>query len=155
MTTPHKHAVLIKQWADGAAIQRFADSYDVGVVDGWVDVPNPGWSTHCEYRVKPVPHKWQKEMDAYASGKTVQYRNGDATTQWMDVNPPAKLNWFTFDRHAYRIKPDRVELFTKAWIQPDNRNGYIDHPNIHHASTDNLKLTFEDGVLVGATILKG
>lgn len=51
MTTPHKHAALIKQWADGATIQYRAQ------VAEWTDcIRNiPAWSTKHEYRVKPEP----------------------------------------------------------------------------------------------------
>lgn len=46
---PHKHAELIKQWADGASIQ-------IKMPDGWRDVNGlPWWSTQCDYRVKPEP----------------------------------------------------------------------------------------------------
>lgn len=43
---PHKHAELIKAWADGAEIQiknSFGD---------WV-ATDPLWSEHYEYRIKP------------------------------------------------------------------------------------------------------
>jgi hypothetical protein len=48
--TPHKHAALIKAWADGAEIQfRRGDS--------WYDIQPAGippiWSLSTEYRIKP------------------------------------------------------------------------------------------------------
>ena len=44
---PHKHAAVIKAWADGAEIQsRCGDS-------GWVDCSAPHWYGASEYRVKP------------------------------------------------------------------------------------------------------
>lgn len=47
--TPHRHAELIKAWADGAKIQQ-----QVG--NCWHDIPGtPGWSTQCDYRIKPEP----------------------------------------------------------------------------------------------------
>ena len=50
MKTPHKHAATIKAWADGAEIQlRCRDG-------SWVTCGTPpGWSTQCDYRVKPEP----------------------------------------------------------------------------------------------------
>lgn len=52
MGTPHKHAEVIKAWADGAEIQfkRIVDPQR-----GWEDcVPNsPNWYSNYEYRVKP------------------------------------------------------------------------------------------------------
>ena len=44
---PHKHAELIKAWADGAEIQAKLE-------DGsWGDSLNPCWFIHSEYRIKP------------------------------------------------------------------------------------------------------
>ena len=49
---PHKHAELIKQWADGATIQ-----YKRKTNDEWVDVlsNDPAWAIELTYRVKPEP----------------------------------------------------------------------------------------------------
>jgi hypothetical protein len=50
MKTPHKHAELIKAWADGAEIQvRLSSS------GGWGDCHDPYWSDHVEYRIKSEP----------------------------------------------------------------------------------------------------
>ena len=53
---PHKHAELIKKWADGAVIQ-------VKTLSGtWVDAcdNNPFWEPNHEYRVKPtLVKKWK------------------------------------------------------------------------------------------------
>lgn len=48
---PHKHAELIKAWADGAEIQ--AKVY--GTLDTWNDVINPNWFDNRIYRIKPEP----------------------------------------------------------------------------------------------------
>lgn len=45
---PHKHAELIKAWADGAEIQ-------INSATGWIDLEFPGWGADCEYRIKPEP----------------------------------------------------------------------------------------------------
>ena len=42
----HKHADLIKAWADGAVIQYLSDNI-------WIDVENPMWQWEQEYRIKP------------------------------------------------------------------------------------------------------
>lgn len=48
---PHKHAEIIKAWADGAEIDvRYPNEGNL-----WRDCPNPLWSTAHEYRVKPIP----------------------------------------------------------------------------------------------------
>lgn len=52
MNKPHKHAELIKAWADGAEIQyKFDDS------DFWEDVQNPTWIDEFQYRIKPEEEK--------------------------------------------------------------------------------------------------
>lgn len=45
---PHKHAELIKAWADGATIE----CNDCGV---WFYANNPTWQEDREYRIKPEP----------------------------------------------------------------------------------------------------
>ena len=47
--TPHKHADLIKAWADGATIQVQL------VKDKWETISQPIWTAHVEYRIKPEP----------------------------------------------------------------------------------------------------
>lgn len=56
MKTPHKHAELIKAWADGAEIQsRFVVINDTNEGHVWVDTPNPAWDFEKIYRIKPEP----------------------------------------------------------------------------------------------------
>ena len=43
---PHKHAELIKAWADGAEIEIWNDY-------AWIYAPFPAWSPNREYRIKP------------------------------------------------------------------------------------------------------
>lgn len=48
---PHKHAELIKAWADGAEIEIYS-SYD----NEWIrysEGENPSWGENYEYRIKP------------------------------------------------------------------------------------------------------
>jgi hypothetical protein len=47
--TPHKHAAIIKAWADGAEIEsRTSDRSD------WIACHTPRWHLEVEYRVKPA-----------------------------------------------------------------------------------------------------
>ncbi len=52
MNTPHKHAALIKAWADGAQIQILVDGR-------WQDCTRdgiaPSWYPAYIYRIKPKP----------------------------------------------------------------------------------------------------
>lgn len=50
MGTPHKHAALIKAWADGVEIQALVRG-DGGCK--WMDVNTPIWRERDEFRVKP------------------------------------------------------------------------------------------------------
>ena len=50
MKTPHKHAELIKAWADGADIEH---QHYVG--DSWADSHNPGWFDNVLYRLRTTP----------------------------------------------------------------------------------------------------
>lgn len=45
---PHKHAELIKLWADGAEIE----CKDCGI---WYNATHPRWQEDMEYRIKPEP----------------------------------------------------------------------------------------------------
>jgi hypothetical protein len=46
---PHKHAELIKAWADGATIQvKYTDDPQY-----WIDKDNPAWHPNDQYRIKP------------------------------------------------------------------------------------------------------
>lgn len=48
MKTPHKHAALIKAWADGAEIESME-------CNGWRTSKTPMWFSEIEYRIKPEP----------------------------------------------------------------------------------------------------
>lgn len=45
---PHKHAELIKAWADGAEIQC-----KILGTEGWANIDLPAWSEGLAYRIKP------------------------------------------------------------------------------------------------------
>ena len=58
MGKPHKHAELIKAWADGAEIEcRWANNFDENVWSDWVVLETFDWyeSPFYEYRIKPEP----------------------------------------------------------------------------------------------------
>lgn len=44
----HKHAALIKQWADGAEIEFFNST-----TQKWLPCPVPSWEEDLTYRIKP------------------------------------------------------------------------------------------------------
>ena len=51
MKTPHKHADLIKAWADGAEIEFRWN----GGRDDWKRITAPRWDQEGDYRIKPEP----------------------------------------------------------------------------------------------------
>ena len=60
----HKHAELIKKWADGAKIQiKYSEN------DDWKDV-DPTWIEHFEYRIKP------EEKNDFAVSACVKFKLG-------------------------------------------------------------------------------
>jgi len=50
MKTPHKHAELIKAWADGAEIEYFSKT-----TLEWCIITVPTWADNAEFRIKPEP----------------------------------------------------------------------------------------------------
>lgn len=89
-TTPHKHAEIIKAWADGAAIEcrNPADAT-------WTDTANPLWAAHREYRIKPEPLVLEE---------TIGYggKFGMCFTESRWEGPPSKMR-FTVDRTTRTI----------------------------------------------------
>ena len=70
---PHKHAEVIKAYADGAVIQ-------INSINGWEDLYNPAFYPMYEYRIKPRIF----EEDAYypailecGGDKVVAYYDGE------------------------------------------------------------------------------
>jgi hypothetical protein len=50
--TPHKHAAIIKAWADGAQVQTRMNGMPEST---WSDIDSPAWhSDYFEYRIKPT-----------------------------------------------------------------------------------------------------
>lgn len=62
MNIPHKHAAVIKAWADGAIVQinyRDPDS-------NWYDIKQPTWDIKHGYRIKP--EKKEGWLNIYSNG---------------------------------------------------------------------------------------
>lgn len=72
MPTPHKHAEVIKAWADGAEIE-YEDC-------GWHDcTKSTVWDEETEYRIKPEPAapKWPQTTMAEDSILSAWYNGND------------------------------------------------------------------------------
>lgn len=96
--TPHKHAEVIKAWADGATIQVFSSD----ILDNeWIDCPNPGWSFSCFYRVKKAAKmKWFRVSLLENGTLTVNSSNLELTVS----DRPDFIRWLT-DRIEYEVTP--------------------------------------------------
>lgn len=92
MKTPHKHADLIKAWADGAEIQAKSDNV-------WLDCRHPEWWPNSEYRIKPEP---RPDTIAYPS-VAISYEENEKL-QWY-VKHKLKL---TFDGETGELKAAEV-----------------------------------------------
>jgi hypothetical protein len=84
---PHKHAALIKAWADGATIQykNQTPPYD------WNDAVAPKWFSAAEYRIKPEP-----KPDYYVSLRLIHLEGGGfILSQSKPDNFVATFDWET------------------------------------------------------------
>ena len=152
MNKPHVHAEVIKAWADGAEIEYFSS-----IPKQWRPVIHPSWDPRMLYRVKPQPHKWQKEIDAYAAGKTIQCRWLDENTPvWREI--PLKPFFFTDEPDLeYRVKPEPVVKCGNVY-DTDEISLHAEERWYHNKNAPRyagaIKLTFEDEKLVKAEVLK-
>ena len=92
MKTPHKHAELIKAWADGAEIEYW------GVYDNrWFDATCPDWNPDVKYRVKPEPKPDVVDVVRLSYSAFVH----------IDYDDPANLR-LTFDGETGKLKKAEV-----------------------------------------------
>ena len=95
MGKPHKHAELIKLWADGAEIQwRWGH-----INDEWETTTTPHWQSDCEFRIKPQP-----KPDYVVYPSVANSWEGNEKTQWF-VKNHLKL---IFDGETGKLKSAEV-----------------------------------------------
>lgn len=79
---PHKHAVVIKAWADGAKIEYR------NKLGGWEHTVTPCWNENSTYRIKPEEKSYgQVAYNAFV---------GDDGSSWMicqKKNPKWAAEW--------------------------------------------------------------
>ena len=95
---PHKHAELIKAWADGAEIQyKYTDDDDE-----WVDAPHSilCWSDTYEYRIKP-----ETKPDVVKYGLVMPNETATPFTNDYQKHDNLKL---TFDGETGELKSAEV-----------------------------------------------
>ena len=108
---PHKHAELIKAWADGAEIEVKGQFTDY---NWWTLQPDyvPSWSEKNEYRIKPEP---KPDVVLYADvssclphlGKQFYANISCAYSSLPSLSNPANLK-LTFDGETGELKSAEV-----------------------------------------------
>lgn len=106
---PHKHAELIKAWADGAEIQ---DRYKFGYRywTDWADNDEPTWQFDHEYRIKPEP---KPDVVMYMGFELNQESSGEyvitTTIPWASNKPKTSSNLkLIFDGETGKLKDAEV-----------------------------------------------
>ena len=100
--TPHKHAELIKAWADGAEIEQQVPNR-LGGLGGWQPF-NGDWEklpAYYEYRIKPNPKP--DVVEQYVAKKDSKYGCVRIAEHWEKEN--LKL---TFDGETGKLKAAKV-----------------------------------------------
>ena len=110
MKQPHKHAEIIKAWADGVEVEfRFKDG-----MTGWSDwkpvesdgkfLTDPWW----DYRIKPKPD-FNQTMDVYMN-KMYKHFPNDFTKQRLMIKEFALLGTMNlmFDGNTGKLKSAEV-----------------------------------------------
>jgi len=98
MKNPHKHAELIKAWADGAEIE-------IKFYDGWRECRPIDWNENAEFRIKPEPKPdfvYYGKLDEPVRGG---YSLGSCFTTYHAAGDKVKL---TFDGETGKLKSAEV-----------------------------------------------
>ena len=100
MKMPHKHAELIKAWADGAEIQYF---------DGgeWWDTDGPSWAEEHTYRIKPEP-KHDKVYYGAFDIEDVRFGRRIIDSCFTSLEDSADHIKITFDGETGKLKSAEV-----------------------------------------------
>lgn len=74
---PHKHAELIKEWANGAEIETFSKRTKC-----WITAKKPTWDVRSEYRIKPRFLFAEKQVVILQDTGLLVFRSGDPNTRF-------------------------------------------------------------------------
>jgi hypothetical protein len=103
MNKPHKHAEVIKAWADGAEIEYLETM--TSKEPYWANAPMPKWSEETMYRVKQTP-----KPDTQYWLRTYEHSGGSIFTPHL-LSPtevqPANIK-LTFDGETGKLKSAEV-----------------------------------------------
>lgn len=88
MAQRHKHAEVIKAWADGEKIQ-YHDTKE------WVDCPvNPSFSAWIDYRVKPETLRYRVALLKHTSGYSITSTDDQGLVAFYQ-GAPSFVRWLT------------------------------------------------------------
>lgn len=91
MRTPHKHADVIKAWADGAQIQ-FRSEYS----NGWEDcIHDPIWYDDTKYRVKPDVKYRVGVIKHHTTGGEIPFLVSNSNMEGAYENSVFFIRWIT------------------------------------------------------------
>jgi len=96
MGTPHKHAEIIKAWADGAIVQYS------GIAGQWITLNDPYFSAEGAYRIKPEP---KPDVSFYAR---LELDNLPKRVKVMMPDPSLHNVKLTFDGETGALKAAEV-----------------------------------------------
>jgi hypothetical protein len=165
---PHKHQDLIDAFRSGAT------DIEMKMPSGmWVNCTGSFLWLHTDPILEPDKlelrraHKWQKEIDAYVAGKVVQYQLSMwPTHRWQSLPEFRRHNGdetpeFQFNGAAeviFRIKPEQATFLCRVEVpygfSPKIMSSWQREKPTSATWQENLRLTFEDGALIGAEVLK-
>lgn len=102
MKTPHKHAELIKAWADGAEIEYFSKT-----TLEWCLITVPTWADNAEFRVKPEPKPDVVYYGVFDEAEISQGRRmiDSCFTSMNDIGDQIKI---VFDGETGKLKSAEV-----------------------------------------------
>jgi len=95
---PHKHAELIKAWADGAEIQ-----YWNGSIEQWKDGDREemSWYEDYQYRIKPEP---EPEPEPVKKTMYLYFVGTNEQKFWISDEPPETYVYRTISQYIGSIE---------------------------------------------------
>jgi hypothetical protein len=102
MKKPHKHAELIKAWADGAEIDCSYDGINWEPILG-----TPSWLESCQYRIKPEPKPDVVEHMSIYRNLNRRYENERPVGERIDCQYVGNV-LLTWDGETRKLKSAEV-----------------------------------------------
>lgn len=103
--TPHKHAEMIKAWADGAEIEGRNSA-----IGPWHLMDPPNWNPYCEYRIRQASPKKHKAF-------LVVSPHGFAGRLFFDALEAKNYAIGNQYRHVLRVDIDFASLFINITME--------------------------------------